>query len=217
MGCGGFHSIYPFKKLIIYWRCRKLVQLDLDVAAYLVGALNDGGCYELRYSGGRKEYRCVWVQKNREWLLESVAPRLQKLLTELGVKAKIALITSGTRNELRVSNKELYKYFQKLLSNVYRALQYSNRNARIEWLRGLYDAEGDKSCRRIRIWNKNYGILELAKEIMAENGIPAYGPYLDDKRHKVYVIEIPSSTRKLFLKVFSPEHPKIHYLCAHPR
>ena len=86
------------------------------------------------------------------------------------------------------------------------------------WLRGLYDAEGDKSGKRLRVWNKDKTILTYATKALKCYEIEAYGPYLDDKRRGVYVIEIPSKHRYRFFNEIGFEHPKLsryHFTTSH--
>jgi intein/homing endonuclease len=83
------------------------------------------------------------------------------------------------------------------------------RVARIAFVRGLYDAEGDKSKKRIRIWSKNIEVLNIANQVLAELGIGSKGPYLDDKRRGVYVVEVPRAYASQFYSIIKPEHPKL--------
>ena len=182
---------------------------EVDAAvAYLLGALGDGGCYYLRYRGGRTEYRCVWTQKDCEWLLNSVIPRLNVVAEYFGVKSKIRLIEGKTRCEVRVSSKVLYTVLIGYMKNL-ADLVLSDEKAALAWLAGFYDAEGDKSGKRIRLWSKEREKLALAKALLERLGMEVYGPHLDDKRRGVYVIEVSSSSRKVFLDRVKPEHPKL--------
>jgi intein-encoded DNA endonuclease-like protein len=177
-----------------------------EATAYIVGALEDGGCYALKYSNKRSEYRCVWVQKDEDWLKKSVMPRLRNIMKRIGDKSRLSLRCYGGRSEVRVSSKKIYQYLRSINIS---SLINESRTVRIAWLRGFYDAEGDKSGRRIRLWNKDLGKLQIAGQLLEELGISVYGPFLDDKRHNVYVIEVPSSLRSKFLALIRPEHPKM--------
>ncbi len=181
-----------------------------SMIAYLAGALADGGCYYLRYKGKRTEYRCVWTQKDPEWLAGSIIPRLRSVMRHYNIPSKIQLIKGETRYEVRVSSKKLYvvltSYMEKLPD-----ILHSNQHAARAWLAGLYDAEGDKTGRRTRIWSKDKGKLILAKTMLESQGIKAYGPHLENKKKStsVYVLEVSSLSRTLFLNKVRPEHPKL--------
>nr|BAD18905.1 rRNA intron-encoded endonuclease [Thermoproteus sp. IC-061] len=170
--------------------------------AYLLGLIvGDGGLYALRYRGGRTEYRVVITQKD-EGVVEKAVVMLEALLRELGLKSRVQVIRGRSRTEVRVSSKALWQFFNNVLSNL-EGFQPSERAAFIE---GLYDAEGDKSGRRARIWNKNLQLLELVKNWLSEFGIEST-IYLDDKRHGVYVLEVPSPYRDRFFKLIHPPQP----------
>lgn len=182
----------------------------IEDVAYLLGALNDGGCYSYRYSGGRTEYRCVWTQGDSAYLEKSVLPRVEKLIEVFKLGCKPIIRRVGPRFELRVSCKALYTLLKRfegdLQGYVVKDLAFA-----LMFIRGLYDAEGDKSSGRVRIWNKNVKLLEIVADAVQNMlGIDVYGPYIDDKRHGVYVLEIPSNLRKKFLHIISPEHPKLN-------
>jgi len=68
-------------------------------------------------------------------------------------------------------------------------------------------AEGEKSGRRVRMWNKDIRLLELLGSWLREFGIEKFSTYLDDKRHGVYVLEIPSKYRHLFFNIWGLETP----------
>ncbi len=177
--------------------------------AYLLGALADGGCYKLSYKRKRSEYRCVWTQRELEWLEKSVVPRLVKLREKLGIEPKIKVYKGRTRYEARISSKALYEYMKNASKELDEALKRCSTRVITYWIRGLYDAEGDKSCKRIRIWSSNKTLLEKVRMGLRCIGIDSNGPYVDDKRHSVYVLEIPSKHRRKFLIIIRPEHPRI--------
>ncbi len=177
--------------------------------AYLIGALADGGCYHLKYHDGRSEYRCVWTQASLEWLLNSVKPRLENVTRALSLNNKVKLLKGNTRYEIRVSSKRLFQYFKEFKATMPDLIKRCEEGALKYWLRGLYDAEGDKSGKRLRLWNKDTSILTFAVQALKCYEIEAIGPYLDDKRHGVYVIEIPSKYRQKYLNMIGSEHPKL--------
>ncbi len=177
--------------------------------AYLFGALADGGCYKLRYKRKRSEYRCVWTQRELEWLGKSVVPRLAKLRKDLGIESKIKIYEGITRYEVRMSSKVLYEYMKNASKELDKALKKCSTKVITYWIRGLYDAEGDKSGKRVRIWGRNKTLLEKVRSGLRCVGIDSNKPYVDDKRHGVYVLEIPSKHRRKFFMIIRPEHPRI--------
>lgn len=177
--------------------------------AYLLGALADGGCYCLKYRDGRSEYRCVWTQASPVWLLISVKPRLENILENLGSNSKVKMLKGNTRYEIRVSSKLVFQLLTQSKAKIPKLIEKCENEILRHWLRGLYDAEGDKSGKRLRLWNKDRTILTLAVQALKCFGIEAYGPYLDDKRHGVHVIEIPSKHRRKFRDEIGFEHPKL--------
>ncbi len=180
---------------------------SMEDIGYLIGALGDGGLYYLRYKGKRSEYRVSWTQGSLEYLEKSIIPRLRRVLCETSINSKIQILRGATRFEVRVSSKKLYMLFKELAKpeNIVKM----PRVARIAFVRGLYDAEGDKSKKRIRIWSKNVEVLNIAKQVLAELGIDSKGPYLDDKRRGVYVVEVPRAYASQFYSIIKPEHPKL--------
>ncbi|RFA96704.1 hypothetical protein CGL52_10685 [Pyrobaculum aerophilum] len=168
--------------------------------AYLLGLIvEDGGLYALRYKGGRTEYRVVITQKD-EKIVERAVAMLEALLKKLGLKSKVQVIRGRSRIEVRVSSKALWQFFNNALSN----LEELQPSERVFFIKGLYDAEGDKSRRRVRIWNKNLRLL--VKNWLSEFGIEST-IYLDDERHGVYVLEVPSPYRDRFFKLIHPPQP----------
>ena len=171
-------------------------------AAYLLGLIvGDGGLYLLRYKGGRTEYRVVVTQKDVA-VAENVAKMFQSLLRELGLGSKVQVIRGRTRVEVRVSSKSLWQFFNDKLAN----LECLAPDERIAFIRGLYDAEGDKTRRRARLWNKNRRLLELVGSWLGELGIESK-IYLDDKRRGVYVLEVPSPHKERFFQLLYPPQP----------
>lgn len=167
-------------------------------AAYLLGLIvGDGGLYALRYKDKRTEYRVVITQKD-ETILQNAIKVMKPLLKEMGLRSKIQVIHGQSRTEIRVSSKVLWQFFNKMLRNL-EGLQPAEK---IAFIKGLYDAEGDKSKRRARLWNKDRWLLELIRNWLEGFDIESV-VYLDDKRHNVYVLEIPSLYRNKFFKLIS--------------
>ncbi len=167
------------------------------VSAYLLGLIKgDGGLYVLRYRGGRTEYRVVITQRSSDFV-KRVVELMEGLVRDLGIKAKVQVIRGRTRYEIRVSSKALYQYFAGLSAGV----ESLSGDCRLAFIKGLYEAEGDKSGRRVRLWNKDQKLLELVCRWLGELGIGCV-IYLDDKRRGVYVLEVPSPWRGEFFRIF---------------
>ena len=171
--------------------------------AYLLGLIvGDGGLYALRYKDRRTEYRVVITQKKDKAAIERAVKALEALLREMGIRSKVQIIYGRSRVEVRVSSKLLWQFFSEMLHN----LKGLRPTERVAFIKGLYDAEGDRSGRRVRLWNKDRQLLELVKDWLSEFGIEST-IYLDDKRHRVYVLEVPSSYRDRFFNLIPPPQP----------
>jgi hypothetical protein len=174
------------------------VDVDIDqISAYLLGwIVGDGGLYKLSYSGGRTEYRVVVTQKDLSTATRCLVPLFKSLCNVLNVTSKVRVIPGSTRVEVRVSSKKLYEHFTTLLT---RLPEFTESERRL-FIAGFYTAEGEKSRRRVRVWNKDIQLLKLIGSWLREFGIEKFSIYLDDKRHVVYVLEIPSRYRHLFFR-----------------
>ena len=170
--------------------------MDIDqTSAYLLGwIVGDGGLYKLSYSGGRTEYRVVVTQKDLSTATRCLVPLFKSLCNMLNVTSKVRVIPSSTRVEVRASSKKLYEHFTSLLT---RLPEFTESERRL-FIAGFYMAEGEKSGRRVRTWDKE--LLKLIGSWLRELGIEKFSIYLDDKRHGVYVLEIPSRYRHLFFR-----------------
>ena len=169
-----------------------------QVSAYLLGwIIGDGGLYKLNYSGGRTEYRVVVTQKDLSIAMRCLVPLFESLCSLLNVASKVRILTGSTRVEVRVSSKRLYEHFTSLLA---RLPEFTEREKRL-FIAGFYMAEGEKSGRRVRMWNKNKQLLELLGSWLKEFGIEKFSVYLDDKRHGVYVLEISNKYRHQFFNI----------------
>ena len=186
---------------------------DVDeISAYLLGwIIGDGGLYHLRYVGNRSEYRVVVTQKDEAVLTQCLAPLFKTLCGLLNVTSKVRVYRRSDRAELRISSKRLFEHFKTLATR----LPDFARRARLLFIAGLYMAEGEKSGRRIRMWNKDRNMLELVGKWLREYGIAECKIYLDDKRHGVYVLEVPYRYREQFLNILrldpcnpSPKSPR---------
>ena len=185
---------------------------DVDeISAYLLGwIIGDGGLYHLKYAGSRSEYRVVVTQKDDVVLTQCLASLFKRLCSFLNVTSKVQVYRRGDRAELRISSKRLFEHFKALAA---RLPDFTGR-ARLLFIAGLYMAEGEKSGRRIRLWNKDRSLLELVGRWLGEYGVAEYKIYLDDRRHGVYVLEVPRRYRQQFLNILpdpcnlSPKSPR---------
>ena len=168
------------------------VLLDPDIE-YLLGASYDACIY---VNIKNRDYRVIYVQAELEWLVNSIAKRLERLNYRYTIRQR-------TKNlwEVRVYSKGFATYLLGLRSILL------NLNLDPHFVAGLYDAEGDKTMRRIRIWNKDIMPLEKARRILQEYGIMST-IHLDDKRYMVYCLEVPKMFISKFIQVVPLEHPK---------
>jgi len=162
---------------------------------YILGAIEDGCiCMNER----KRDYRLIIIQKNREWLEKSLQPRFKEQFNIQPIIRK----RKDELWELRVYSKEIVL----ILNNYIKHLDFLDLN--IHYVAGFYDAEGDKTLRRIRIWCKDARKLNKIAKILSQYGIK-YSMYLDDKKHKVYCLEVSSKYKPKFLKLIPLEHPKV--------
>jgi len=150
----------------------------------------------------------VWTQKDAAWLIDSIITRLKVVMKYYGITSAIQLLEGKTRFEVRVSSKKLYEIIRENLEKLPQLI-FRDPNIAWSWISGMYDAEGDKTGKRIRLWCKNRTVLTLVKQFLESQGIEVSGPYLDDRRSEVYVLEIRSSSRQFFFKNVKLEHPKM--------
>ena len=115
----------------------------------------------------------------------------ESLCNMLNVTSKVRVIPGSTRVEVRASSKKLYEHFTTLLT---RLPEFTDSERRL-FIASFYMAEGEKSGRRVRMRNKDIQLLKLIGSWLREFGIEKFSIYLDDKRHGVYVLEIPSRYR----------------------
>jgi len=120
----------------------------------------------------------------------------ESLCNMLNVTSKVRVIPGSARVEVRVSSKKLYEHFTTLLT---RLPEFTERERRL-FVAGFYTTEGEKSGRRVRMWNKDVQLLKLIGSWLRELGTEKFSIYLDDKRHGVYVLEIPGRYRHLFFR-----------------
>jgi len=167
------------------------------LSVYLLGwIIGDGGLYHPRYAGKRSEYRVVVTQKDEAVLTQCLAPLFETLCNLLNITAKVRVYRRSNRAELRISSKRLYEHFKTLAIR----LPDFTKHARLLFIAGLYMAEGEKKGKRIRVWNKNKNLLELVGRWLREYRIEH--KIYDDKRHGVYVLEVPRRHREQFLNLF---------------
>lgn len=131
--------------------------------SYILGALHDGSLLKNQKRG---EYYIEFEQKNKEWLLNSVAPRLERVF---GVKCSMKQRKNGLF-QLRAYSKEMYNELKSLES--VSILNWSGEAQR-SYIRGYADAEGSvhKRDNRLTIYQKNKNELDEIKQVLLEHGI----------------------------------------------
>ena len=101
----------------------------------------------------------------------------ESLCSMLNVASKVRILTGNTRVEVRVSSKRLYEHFTSFLT---RLPEFTERERRL-FIAGFYMAEGEKSGRRVRMWNKDIQLLKLIGSWLREFGI-----YWGSPRHRLH-------------------------------
>lgn len=176
--------------------------MDKDLQ-YILGALGDGCIYINRR---KRDYRVIIVQKSRDWLENSLSPRFNKIF---GVKAVIRRRRDGLW-ELRIYSKKVVQALLNYLGNL------NDVELDTYYVAGFYDAEGDKSLKRVRMWSEDVDKLRVIAKILEKYAIGC-NIYLDDKRHYVYCLEVPTRFKLRFLKLIPLEHPMITSHAPRPR
>ena len=171
--------------------------------AYLLGALvGDGGLYSEKRGNGSTEYRVVWTSKDRVYLEAEIVPRIIEVMNVLGAKSKIQLRRSSTRYEVRVSSKALYNHFKALRNRLHQLIR-EGEEVITAFIKGFYDAEGEKSGKRVRMWNKDRKLLQLVEILLMRLGLNNVSLYLDDRRHGVYCLEVRARERERFFTLLN--------------
>lgn len=171
--------------------------------AYLFGAAGDA---TLHYRKDRAEYSIEYEQKNREWLENSIAPRVLRLL---GKNAKVKKRKSGLFR-LRFYSKGTYCRFKALRARP-RPLLRLGRQGKIHFIRGFFDAEGSAPRRngavqyRIEIYQKDREMLGIVSEIIESLGIRT-GKMTNSRDIGLLPIRRKENILS-FRKIVSPEHP----------
>lgn len=201
-------------------RSRIKIESNDESLAYLLGAMRDGSVF---YDKASRNYFTMYYQKHREWLENSISPRMEKLFEKEG---KIEEYTSG-HYRLKVSSKELYEMWKQDYDfppdgegqgswNVPEDIKTANTHAKASYIRGVFDTEGDvspissKSC-YVGISQKNEVFIEEVRGLLED---------LDIHAGKTHVIDAESGTLRIavseprsllrFITIINSEHPDKH-------
>jgi hypothetical protein len=110
--------------------------------AYLFGAAGDA---TLHYRKDRAEHSIEYEQKNREWLENSIAPRVFRLF---GKNAKVKKRKSGLFR-LRFYSKDTYLKFMRLRAEP-QLLLGLGRQGKIHFIRGIFRCRGQRAKKERR-------------------------------------------------------------------
>lgn len=188
-----------------------------ETVAYLVGALRDGSVF---YDKASRNYFTMYYQKHREWLEDSIGPRLEK---EFDKPFKIEEYTPG-HYRLKLSSKDMYTMWKERFSfpedgegqgtwTVPKEIKESNTHVQACYIRGVFDTEGDVSpvsskTPYVGISQKNETFLNELKDMLSDMDIHA---------GKIHIIDEKSGTQRFaisdrqslqrFITIIGTEHP----------
>lgn len=201
-------------------RSRVKIESNDESLAYLLGAMRDGSVY---YDKASRNYFTMYYQKHREWLEDSISPRMEKLFDKEG---KIEEYKSG-HFRLKVSSKELYEMWKQDYDfppdgegqgswNIPEDIKTASTHAKASYIRGVFDTEGDvspissKSC-YVGISQKNETFIEEVRGLLED---------LDIHPGKTHIIDAKSGTLRIavsepksllrFIMIIDSEHPDKH-------
>ena len=181
---------------------------------YLVGAIHDGCLVKRRRE---KKYEIQFYQKCKEWLENSVLPRIERVINK---KPKIKGPRKGVYY-IKFSCKNLYVVIEKFLNNPYEILNLDN-NSQIAFVRGFFDAEGYvpnswKKRKKYQIGFSQSGekipeVLEVVRIILERLGIKcgkySIKPPKNFGKLKEYSFLVCGKDDvKRFFEIVRPEHP----------
>ena len=171
--------------------------------SYLIGAAGDA-CISYRKNKG--EYCVEYEQKNRQWLLRSILPRINRCF---GTCPVIHCRKSGLFR-LRLYSKKAYEQFKPVWENPDCVLEWPLESQR-EFVRGFFDAEGSAPARkrgcgwRLHIYQKDVRKLEVIRIVLERHGIKA-GRITNSRNIGLLPVRRKSNLER-FSKIFCPEHP----------
>ena len=199
-------------------RSSKLIRLPKEVDrdyAYLLGSLRDATAYA-------PEYEVKFVQASEAWLRSSVLPRLSKVfgLTGLRVRRrKDGLFTLKVNSKALLAILVVHAGITEQCMPTPAVMRYAGLMAWRYYVAGFYDAEGDKTGQRLRIWQSWHREdkcppLEDISRILARLGITSSLYRMRRCRSGLYefCLEIkarPQGNKEKFLALIPLEHPGI--------
>jgi len=168
---------------------------------FIVGALEDAHFSEREKYG---DYTIEIDQKNKEWL-ELLSQKLHKHFKKL---PKIRKRKDGNYR-LRLHSKAILEEVKDVVKFVHANIVEENTKAKVNFLRGIYDAEGSVHKERysIVLSNKKEHLIELSRKMLNELGIKTGKVYID----KNGVRNLPIYGREnliVFKKLVGFYHPK---------
>ena len=131
--------------------------------AFLLGALEDGS-FSSRPKIG--DYTIEIEQKNREWL-QLISKIFEK---QFNKKPTISFRDKRKVFRLRIYSKKIFTELKKLREQMVEKIRNENRENKVSFLRGIFDAEGSVHKRRftINLSNKKDEVIELCKDLLSE-------------------------------------------------
>ena len=151
--------------------------VDSDLA-YLVGALRDGSVF---YDRAARNYNVIWYSKFKEYLESSIKPRAERSFDKTG---RLEMYKPG-HWRYKLSGLSTYNYIRstfefpssplgQVVWNTPSAIKDAGQEAKIYFLKGVFDAEGDVSLpnKYVEVSQKNTDLLWWAKRTLAKLGIP---------------------------------------------
>jgi intein-encoded DNA endonuclease-like protein len=201
-------------------RSRIKIESNDESLAYLLGAMRDGSVY---YDKASRNYFTMYYQKHREWLEDSISPRMEKLFDKEG---KIEEYTSG-HYRLKVSSKELYEMWKQDYDfppdgegqgswNVPKDIKTATTHEKASYIRGVFDTEGDvspvssKSC-YVGISQKNETFIEEVRGLLEDLDIhPGKTHVIDEKSGTLRIAVSEPRSLLRFITIIDSEHPDKH-------
>jgi intein-encoded DNA endonuclease-like protein len=193
------------------------IESPSETVAYLVGALRDGSVF---YDKASRNYFTMYYQKYREWLEDSIGPRLKK---EFNRPFRIEEYTPG-HYRLKLSSKEMYTMWKERFSfpedgkgqgswTVPEEIKESNTHVKACYIRGVFDTEGDVSpvsskTPYVGISQKNEPFLQELTDMLSEMDIHAGKIHIIDEKSGTQRFAISERTSlERFITIIGSEHP----------
>ena len=151
---------------------------------------------------------CVWIdqtERNKKVLENGVMPRIKKMNIKAHLYRYYAKSDHTVKWRVLVYSKDFYMAIRNIAARVTEYFSELSDMEAIEFIAGLFDAEGTKTD-RIVIYNRNLKLLNLIKERLEKLGIQniyvykfasVYGLQIYRKRSvKKFLERIPSTRLK---------------------